>query len=150
MTIVDATANRATCDRGKSGAVITKDNRILSAGYVGNASGMPHCDDIGHTMRHSMETSIDGKIKYHEGDHCISTVHAEINAIANAARNGVALKGATMYCTMAPCYSCAKAIVQCGIVRVIAKNNYQDTDNSVELFESTSIDFIILNDEMLY
>ena len=150
ISIVDATALRASCDRGKSGAVITKDNRILSAGYVGNASRMPHCDDIGHTMRHIVETSIVGNETYHDGDHCISTVHAEANAICNSARYGVALKGATIYCTMTPCYACAKLIVQCGIIRVVAKNNYHHSNDSVKLFKAADVDFIILNDEMLY
>ena len=150
MSIVDTTALRATCDRGKSGAVITKYNRILSAGYVGNASMMPHCDDVGHKMVHITEKSISGEIVYHDGEHCVSTVHAEANAIYNAARNGVALKGATMYCTMAPCFNCAKAIVQCGIIKVVSKFNYHHSNDSMELFQKLGIDFILLNDENCY
>lgn len=149
MKIVDATALRATCDRGKSAAVITKENRILSAGYVGSPSGMPHCDDIGHTMRHITEKRENGLIS-HEGNHCISTVHAEMNAICNAARNGVAVKGATIYCSMTPCYNCCKAIIQCGIIRVVAKYNYHHSNDSIDLFRALDIKVKIINNENSY
>jgi dCMP deaminase len=150
MKIVDTTALRATCDRGRSAAVITRDNRILSAGYVGNVSGMPHCDEVGHTMRHITEKSVNDGAIYHDGDHCISTVHAEANAIANAARNGVPLLGATMYCSMTPCFSCAKLIVQCGIKRVIAKFSYHHSNDSIFLFKESNVELIVLNKELSY
>ena len=150
MSIVDATALRATCDRGKSGAVIVKRNRILSAGYVGNPSKMPHCDEVGHTLRHLTEKSVGHGQINHEGDHCISTVHAEANAICNAARNGVPLNGSTMYCTMVPCYNCAKLIVQCGMHRVIAKFDYHHSADSKFLFKELNIELKILNMKNAY
>ena len=149
MKIVDATALRATCDRGKSAAIITKENRILSAGYVGNPSGVPHCDDIGHTMRHIVEKRENGLIS-HEGSHCISTVHAEANAICNAARSGVSTKGATIYCTMMPCLQCAKLIIQSGIVVVVAKYNYHHSNESVELFRALDMKIKLMHDKNNY
>jgi dCMP deaminase len=150
MSIVDATALRASCDRGKSAAVITKDNRILSAGYVGNPSGTEHCDNVGHSFKYITEENENRTTTFHEGRHCVSTVHAEANAICNAARNGVAVKGATIYCTMMPCYNCAKLIIQSGIIRVVAKFSYHHSKDSLMLFRELNIDIIQLNEESSY
>ena len=150
MKIVDATALRASCDRGQSGAVIAKDNRVLSTGYVGNPSGIEHCDEVGHSYRYIIEQDANRTTTFHEGRHCISTVHAEANAICNAARNGVATKGATMYCTMMPCFNCSKLIIQAGIIRIIAKFNYHHSKNSLVLFDKLNIDICLLNQENNY
>jgi len=112
---------RATCNRGRSGALIvgTKKN-IIGAGYVGSPSGLPHCDEVGHEFNYVSKD--EGKTY---SKHCVRTVHAEMNAIFNAAKAGSKLDGATMYCNMAPCKRCAMAIIQVGIKRVIARNDYQ-------------------------
>ena len=109
MKIVEIVGSRATCDRGRSGCVITKDRRIVSTGYVGSPAGIAHCDDVGHEM-HTV-THADGK----QTRHCIRTTHAEQNAIAQAARVGASLDGGTLYCKMTPCYVCAKMIINTGI-----------------------------------
>jgi len=77
---------RATCDRGKSGCVIVKDNQILSTGYVGSPAGLEHCDDVGHLFHEVINPDRT------QSQHCIRTVHAEQNAICQAAKHGVALK----------------------------------------------------------
>ncbi len=90
MEITQSVAKRATCDRGRSGCVIVKGKQILVSGYVGSPKGMPHCDEVGHqmkTMRHE-----DGS----ETKHCVRTTHAEQNAIAQAAKLGVAIDGANV------------------------------------------------------
>ncbi len=141
MSIVDLVGSRATCDRGRSGSVIVFDNRILTTGYVGAPSGIPSCDDIGHEM-HTV-THADGS----QTKHCIRTIHAEQNALLQAARIGVSLKGATLYCHMAPCYVCAKMIVNVGIIRVVCKKEYHAATRGKELFKEAGIDFTILNPE---
>src|SRR6185295_11943502 len=103
--IVRAVSTRATCDRGKCATIIVKDRHILSTGYVGAAPGLPHCDDVGHLYR--TVTHTDGTQK----QHCIRTVHAEANAIAQAAKFGAAVDDARLYSTMFPCFDCAKLIV---------------------------------------
>lgn len=111
LAILDATAARATCDRGRSGCVITRNRHLLVTGYVGSPPGFPHCDDEGHLM-------VDG--------HCIRTVHAEQNALAQAAARGVPLQGATAYTTMVPCRTCAMLFVSVGIKRVVSRHAYQN------------------------
>lgn len=135
-------AERATCDRGKSGAAITRDNRILSTGYVGSPPGQIHCDDIGHDLV---------QVQYSETEkrmHCIRTVHAEMNAIYNAAKFGIPLDGATLYCSMVPCRNCAMGIVSVGIKRVVADSRYQKDDYTVDLFAQAGIELQIINDEV--
>ncbi len=131
---------RSTCDRGRSGAVIVKDRRILSTGYVGAPAGVAHCDDVGHEM-HTV-THPDGS----QSRHCIRTAHAEQNAIVQAARVGVALEGSTLYCNMTPCYTCAKMIVNAGIVRVVAAKDYHAGTRSKEIFEEAGVAFELVDD----
>ena len=162
IQVMDAVALRGSCDRGRSGAVIVKDKRILATGYVGAPSGLPTCEDEGHEMikRFEMtqlewELEEDGKSvtlipNHHFSNHCIRTVHAELNAILNCARNGVPTVGATIYCTMTPCPNCAMAIIQAGIIEVIAKNLYQKGDKSIKMFEQVGIKYKTLNEQLLY
>ena len=86
--------SRATCDRGRSGCVIVRDKRVISTGYVGSPPGLPHCDEVGHDIH--MVLNEDGT----KSEHCVRTTHAEQNAMIQAARFGVALEGATIYCKM--------------------------------------------------
>ena len=143
LGIVDSVAQRATCDRGKSGCVVVKDKRILTTGYVGSPSGMPHCDEVGHMLKKAIDEN--GEIK----QHCVRTVHAEQNAICQAAKFGISLEGATIYCTMVPCFVCAKLIVNVGIKRVVCKYRYHADKDSIELFKQAGIQLEIINDKVL-
>jgi dCMP deaminase len=111
MRIAMDVATRSTCDRKHVGAVIVRDKTILSTGYNGSVRGMPHCDDVGHTM---------------ENGHCIATVHAEANAIIQAAKNGVSVNNADIYITASPCWHCFKLIANCGIKRIFYQEFYRD------------------------
>ncbi len=111
MSIARTVAGRSTCDRKFVGAVLVRDRRILSTGYNGSVSGMPHCDDVGHMM---------------EGGHCVATIHAEANAIIQAARSGVMIDGATLYVTASPCWSCFKMVANAGIRRIVYGEFYRD------------------------
>ena len=111
MQIALQVATRATCERKHVGAVLVRDRTILSTGYNGSIRGLPHCDDVGHMM---------------ENGHCVATVHAEANAIIQAAKNGVRIEGATMYTSASPCWSCFKLIANSGCVRIVFGEFYRD------------------------
>jgi dCMP deaminase len=143
MGIAEAVAKRATCDRGRLGCVLVRDKRILSTGYVGSPMGIEHCDEIGHQMKTT--THEDGKVSRH----CVRTSHAEINAIALAARNGVSIDGATLYGLMSPCYTCAKMLVNAGIKRVVSKMRYHQDKDTEELFKQAGVQFDIWKDEVV-
>jgi len=142
MKITDLVGSRGTCDRGRSGCVITKEKRIISTGYVGSPAGLKHCDELGHEM-HTIVNEDNT-----ESRHCIRTTHAEQNAICQAARFGVSLKDATLYCRMTPCYTCAKMIINSGITRVIAENDYHAGLRSKEIFMEAGVKFELLNQTM--
>ncbi|MGV3278510.1 deoxycytidylate deaminase [Rickettsiales bacterium LUAb2] len=143
MQIVDAVSERATCDRGKSGALIVKDKRIIATGYVGAPSLAKDCYEVGHLFEERINNS--GIVK----QHCIRTIHAEQNAITSAARYGIALEAATLYCTMEPCFVCAKLIIASGIKRVVAKYKYHAAEDTRMLFKESDIIFDLLNDQIL-
>ena len=111
MDIATRVATRATCDRKHVGAVLVRDRTILSTGYNGSIRGMPHCDEVGHMM---------------ENGHCVATVHAEANAILQAAKNGVRIDGATLYTTASPCWPCFKLVANSGCVRIVYGEFYRD------------------------
>lgn len=142
LELVRVVGGRGTCDRGRSGCVIAKENRILVTGYVGSACGLPHCDDVGHEMHKVI--NVDGT----ESQHCIRTAHAEQNAIANAARFGVALNGSTLYCHMTPCYACAKMIINAGIKRVVCNKDYHKGERSKEIFKDAGVKYELANNVM--
>ncbi len=133
MEVARTIAKRATCDRGKSGCVIARDNQILVTGYVGSPVGFPHCDDVGHQMKKMVHE--DGS----ETNHCVRTVHAEQNAICQAARHGIPLAGATVYCKMTPCRTCAMLIINCGITRVVCEKKYHAGAESEAMFKTANI-----------
>ena len=143
INIVNAIAERATCNRGKSGAIIVKDKRILATGYVGSPKGLPHCDDVGHQFKKTIHE--DG----HVTNHCIRTVHAEQNAICQAARYGIPIDGSTIYCTMLPCYTCAKMIINSGIKSVVCINDYHAGKETKEVFAQAGISLKIINKEVM-
>ncbi len=133
MEIARTVAKRATCDRGRSGCVIVKNKQILVTGYVGAPKGLSHCDEIGHqfkTMTHE-----DG----HQTQHCVRTTHAEQNAICQAAKRGVAIENATLYCKMTPCSTCAKMIINAGVKRVICDKRYHAGAESEKMFEQAGV-----------
>lgn len=142
MNIVQVVASRATCNRGKCGAITVQNSRILTTGYVGSAPGLPHCDDVGHLFRTVIH--VDGSTK----QHCVRSIHAEQNAIAQAARFGISLEGCDLYSTMFPCFDCAKLIVAVGIKHVYALFNYQAGTESQALFEQSGVGFFISNKDV--
>src|SRR6476469_8373555 len=111
MNIAQVVASRSTCPRKFVGAVIVRDKTILSTGYNGSIRGMPHCSDVGHMM---------------EDGHCVATIHAEANAIIQAARSGVNIDGATCYVTASPCWNCFKQLANAGVVRIVYGEFYRD------------------------
>jgi dCMP deaminase len=111
MDIAKVVATRATCDRKHVGAVLVRERTILSTGYNGSVRGLPHCDEVGHMM---------------EGGHCVATIHAEANAILQAARNGVRIEGADIYTTASPCWPCFKMIANAGMKRIVYGEFYRD------------------------
>lgn len=111
MNIAREVATRSTCDRKHVGAVIVRDKSILATGYNGSIRGLPHCDDDGHLM---------------EDGHCVRTVHAEANAIVQAARNGMRIEAGTIYVTASPCWGCFRLIANAGIVKIVFGEFYRD------------------------
>jgi dCMP deaminase len=111
MNIAREVSARSTCDRKFVGAVIVRDKCILATGYNGSIRGLPHCDEEGHLM---------------EEGHCVRTVHAEANAIVQAARNGNRIDGASIYVTASPCWGCFRLIANAGINRIVFGEFYRD------------------------
>src|SRR3990167_7344217 len=111
MNIARVISSRSTCDRKFVGAVIVRDKTILSTGYNGSIRKLEHCNEAGHMM---------------ENDHCVATIHAEANAIIQAAKNGVCIDGATIYTTSSPCWPCFKLIANSGIRRICFGEFYRD------------------------
>ena len=142
LALLEPLALRSTCDRGKCSAIITKNNRILTTGYAGAPSGLPHCDEAGHLMKtvHTYNSGV-------SSEHCTRTVHAEANAILQAARNGVAIEGGCLYVKMTPCDNCVMLIINSGIKRVICKKRYQRSE-ALDWLLAAGIDLIILSDEV--
>lgn len=111
MKLAETWAERSTCDRLHTGCVLVNDaHQVLCSGYNGAPRNLPHCDDVGHLM-------IEG--------HCVRTIHAEANAVIQAARTGVSLIGATAYVLHRPCLRCATMLVQAGIMQIIYRDPYE-------------------------
>ena len=110
MKVATVVAESATCDRLHVGAVLVVDKHIVATGYNGSMPGAPHCDDVGHLM---------------EENHCRRTVHAETNAVVQAARHGTATDQATLYVTASPCWDCFKVIITAGIRRIVYGQAYR-------------------------
>jgi dCMP deaminase len=125
IEIAFVVSRRGTCERAQVGAVISRDGRIISTGYVGAPAGAEHC------------TSVGCRLGNHNG--CVRTVHAEANAIAYAARAGTATESAELFCTHSPCEPCAKLIISAGIRRVVYATRYRD-ETGIGLLESVGIE----------
>ncbi len=111
MRIAKQVATRSTCDRKHIGAVIVRDKTILSTGYNGSIRTLAHCNDVGHIL---------------ENGHCVRTVHAEANAIAQAAKNGVDVNQSEIYITASPCWTCFKLMANAGVIKVVFGEFYKD------------------------
>jgi len=110
MKIAYAVSERSTCDRAFVGCVLVLDKRILTTGFNGSPAGLDHCDEAGHLM-------VDG--------HCVRTIHAETNAIIQAALHGVSTRGCTCYVTHFPCINCTKVLINAGISRLVYSADYR-------------------------
>lgn len=133
LEIVRAVSTRGTCDRGHAACVFVKDKQISVTGYAGSPVGFPHCDEAGHDLRKSLND--DGSVSLH----CVRTVHAEQNAICQAAKRGIAIDGATVYVNMTPCRTCAMLLINSGIKRVYAERKYHAGEESEEMFKKAGI-----------
>lgn len=142
MEIANTVSKRATCNRGRSGCVIVRDRQILVSGYVGSPVGLPHCDEVGHQFKQTIHE--DGS----KTQHCVRTVHAEQNAICQAARLGIALNGATLYCRMTPCRICAMLIINCGIQRVVCEKKYHSGEESEQMFKTAGVKLEFFSEEV--
>lgn len=111
MDIAKVVSSRSTCPRKAVGAVLVRDRTILSTGYNGSIRGMPHCSDVGCII---------------DNNHCVATVHAEVNAVVQAAKNGVMVEGAIAYVTASPCWNCFKTLANAGITRIVYSEFYRD------------------------
>jgi dCMP deaminase len=111
MQIALDVATRATCDRKHVGAVIVRDKNILATGYNGSIRGLSHCDEEGHMM---------------EDGHCVRTIHAEANAIIQAAKNGMRIEGGSIYVSASPCWGCFKMIANAGLSKIVYGEFYRD------------------------
>jgi dCMP deaminase len=119
MTITRTVAERSTCNRAKVGAVIVRDKNILATGYNGAPAGMPHCIEVGCLIYQSKTPNGDTE------ENCFRTIHAEINAIAQAAKNGSSIKDASIYITHTPCIHCLKVLVNTGIKNIYYEIPYK-------------------------
>jgi len=124
INIALAVAERSTCDRAQVGAVLVRDKRILTTGFNGSPSGLPHCDTAGHLL-------VDG--------HCVRTIHAETNAIIQAALHGVSTKDATCYVTHFPCINCTKTLINAGITEIVYLNDYRIDDNAMQFLNTVGV-----------
>lgn len=129
MNIAKVVASRSTCDRKFVGAVIVRDKTILSTGYNGSIRKLEHCDEAGHMM---------------EAGHCVATIHAEANAILQAAKNGVCIDEGTIYTTASPCWPCFKMIANAGIRRICFGEFYRD-ERIFEIAKKLKIELVKLN-----
>ncbi len=132
MEIAAVMAKRSTCTRGQVGAVIVRDRRIIATGYNGAPPGQPECIEVGCDELVMYKEPPGGIIAQGEDEYvevslgCQRAIHAEANAIAFAARHGVPVEGATMYCTHGPCLGCAKLMASAGIIRSVFQISYRD------------------------
>jgi len=142
LEIAKLVGSRGTCDRGRNGAVLVRDKRILTTGYVGAPMGLDHCDEVGHLMHDVIGP--DGKIS----KHCLRTIHAEQNVILQAALHGISTKGATLYVKFEPCFTCAKMIINAGIKRVVCQKKYHAAELTRKFFKDADIEIVYIEDEV--
>jgi len=135
LQLAELVASRSTCLRRQVGAVLVRDERIISTGYNGAPRGLRHCLDIG-CLRDDEEIPSGQRYELCRG------VHAEQNAIINAAYYGVSTKDAVLYCTNQPCIICARMIINAGIIKVIHRGNFHD-DLALEFMKEAGIELVL-------
>ena len=133
MELTETVGGWASCHRRKVGAIIVKDKRVIATGYNGAPAGIQSCIERGECLREKMNIPSGTRAELCYG------VHAEQNAIIQAARSGTNVEGATLYCTHQPCVICAKMIINAGIKHVIFKEGYPD-EFSVRLFNEANVE----------
>ena len=133
LNVLDSISARATCNRGRAACIFVRDNIILSTGYVGAPRGFDDCDHAGHLIETTKH--LDGR----EVEHCVRTVHAEQNAICNAALNGISLKGCTVYVSFTPCRVCAMMLVQLQTTRVVCNQKHSMATVGDEILRQAGI-----------
>lgn len=127
MANAELISKRSTCDRAFVGAVLVKKNRIIATGYNGGVSDTDNCDEVGHRM---------------EDGHCIRTVHAEMNALIQCAKEGISTDGTEIYVTHFPCLNCTKALLQAGITKITYRANYHPHPFAKELLDQKKVSYI--------
>ena len=135
MELARLMARRSTCVRRQVGAVLVRENRVLASGYNGPPSGMPHCADLGGCLREKLG------VPSGERQEICRAIHAEQNAVLQLAITGLSGRGATAYVTAHPCFTCAKLLVQLGVVRVVYADGYPDR-LAEKLFAEAGIEVI--------
>lgn len=147
MDLAQAASTRATCNRKHVGCVLVVDKRVIATGYNGSIPGLPHCDDVGHDMhgqhcercKHPLDGTeprdhcdgVSGRVHMPTGGNCVRTVHAEINAVAQAAVSGVSTKHAIAYVNTYPCWHCFKVLASVGVTAIYYDQEYRN-DERVE------------------
>ncbi|PZO96705.1 MAG: competence protein ComE [Streptococcus pyogenes] len=126
MANAELISKRSTCDRAFVGAVLVKDKRIIATGYNGGVSDTDNCNEVGHYM---------------EDGHCIRTVHAEMNALIQCAKEGISTAGTELYVTHFPCINCTKALLQAGITKITYKTAYRLHPFAIELLEAKGVPY---------
>ncbi len=139
MGMAELTAQRSTCLRRQVGAVIVQDRHIIATGYNGAPKGVPHCEEKGGCLREELG------VPSGERHELCRALHAEQNAIIQAATLAQSIEGATMYITHQPCIICAKMIINAGIKKIIVKEGYPD-DLSVEMLAEAGLRIVMLGD----
>jgi dCMP deaminase len=142
LEIGRSVAKRSTFDRGRVSAILVRENQILVTGYAGAPKGLPHCDDVGHQIKKTIHE--DG----HESEHCVRTIHAEQNALVQAAKVGISVAGATLYCKMTPCATCAKLLIGVGIKRIVCEKRYHAGEESEQMFREVGVELNFIDEEV--
>jgi dCMP deaminase len=125
MKIAYAVSERSTCDRAFVGAVLVLEKRILTTGFNGSPAGQPHCDEIGHLLVE---------------EHCVRTIHAETNAIIQAALHGISTRGCTCYVTHFPCINCTKVLINAGMSRLVYNVAYRIDGNALDFLGAANVE----------
>ena len=141
MKITELVASRSTCLRRSVGAIIVKNKRILTTGYNGPPEGLKHCDELGGCLRDKLHIPSGERMELSRA------VHAEQNAIIQAAKLGISIDGGEMYVTTHPCFICAKMIINAGIKRIVYKEGYPD-EFSKEILKEAGIEVVKFSDLM--
>lgn len=136
LRIAREVATRATCDRKHVGAVLVQDRRIVATGYNGSIPGAAHCDEAGHLLEGAPPKGGEDR------RHCVRTVHAEANAVAQAATHGASTAGATCYVTAAPCWICFRLLAAAGVRRIVYAEAYRLDPQVLSHAEATGIELV--------